>query len=306
MSGKEPHKYLADKFLADGDYVRALETLSKVNVVSDSVSDRIQETLDRLKRMAAREIATGRWTVAEGIFDVVREHQKHLTPAAREECELLVKELNRCRKEEQNNGLLQAAIKLAAQGMHREAREVCFHALLGCDDAHLAGRMRRLLLGLRDPAGRLAYGFDSPLEIRQFCRADAGATIQFVLPAEHFVRGGYAKIALPGTGARVILLDVPGDWSGYTEISFWAQRSGGEGVAFTFSVGDSQNCFYFQAALSETRWTNVKLPLHLFEQMGQPSWDRIAHAAIASADQAPLEMNLDEVRLIERPQVLGR
>ncbi len=301
MNPRDTHKHIADKFLAEGDYVRAIEALSKVNVVSDSVSDRIQETLDRLKKLAAREIATGRWTVAEGIFDVVREHGKLLTPAAREECELLVRELNRCRKEEQNNGLLQAAIKLAAQGMHREAREVCFHAMLGCDDAHLAGRMRRLLMGLRDPAGHLLYGFDCPLEVRQFCRAESGATIGFVLPGEHFVRGGYARVSLPGAGARILLLDVPSDWTSFSEISFWAQRVGGEGAAFTFGVGDSQDFFFFEAALSETRWTQVKLPLGLFEQQGAPGWDRVAHASLASADQLPIELHLDEVRLVEKP-----
>ncbi|MBI2931830.1 MAG: hypothetical protein HYY16_09275 [Planctomycetes bacterium] len=298
------HRRLADKFLAEGDYVRALEALAKAHRVSDSLSERIQETLERLKRLAAREIATGRWTVAEGIFDVVEEHQRLLTPAQREECHLLLKELQRCRKEELNNGLLQAATKLAAQGLHEEAREICFQAMQVCDDAHLAGRVRRLLLGLPDPAGRLVFGFDSSLEIRQFCRADGGATIAFELPGDHFTRGGYARIFLPGPGAKIVMLDVPDNWSLYSEISFWAQRVKGEGAAFTFGVGDPRSYFFFHAALSESRWTHIRLPLALFEEQGRPQWDQVTQVTIGSADNAPLELNIDELRLVDKAQPL--
>lgn len=295
-----PQRHLADKYLAQGDYIRALETLAKLNVVSDSVAGRIQEAVDRMKHLAARELATGHWTVAEGIFGVMQEHEDLLTPAQKAECDLLVNELRRCRREEQSNALLQASLQAAAQGLHRQAREMCFQALQACDDAHLAGRLRRLMIGLRDPRGQLVYGFDSPLEIRQFCHAEGGASIAPVVPAEHFTRGAYARLSLPRAGAKVLLLDVPEDWTIYSGVSFSARHAAGPGAAFTFGVSDGQSHFVFHFGLAEKQWTRVDLPLHLFEKSGAPSWDRVTHAYFLKRDAQPIEFDIDEVRLIEK------
>jgi len=114
------------------------------------------------------------------------------------------------------------------------------------------------------------------------------------------VRGAYAHISFPSAGSCVILVDVPSDWTVYRKVAFWARHAGGPGAAFSLGVGDAENQFTFQAALSESKWTRVNLPLDLFERMGRPSWDRVRYIILSSADRDPLELDIDELRLVER------
>ena len=57
----------ADHFFAEGDYVRALDELGKVESLDPEINQRIHTALGRMKLVAAREFAVGRWSVAEGV-----------------------------------------------------------------------------------------------------------------------------------------------------------------------------------------------------------------------------------------------
>src|SRR5688572_22763558 len=106
----------ADRYFAEGDYLRALDELGKAESVDPEITQRIHAALGRMKLVAAREFAVGRWSVAEGIVDAVNEHDRFLAPAERSECRTLVDAVGRCRsREKQVHGIVQAAAELAAQ-----------------------------------------------------------------------------------------------------------------------------------------------------------------------------------------------
>src|SRR5262245_7801158 len=115
----------ADHYFAEGDYVRALDELGKVQGVDPEISQRIHAALGRMKTVAAREFAVGRWSVAEGIVDAVQENDRFLTPSERAECRGLVDAIRKCRdKERQVHGIVQAAASLAVHKQFAESREV--------------------------------------------------------------------------------------------------------------------------------------------------------------------------------------
>src|SRR5205085_1053457 len=87
----------ADRYLAQGDYVRALDELQRAGPADPAITHRIHTALDRMKLMAAREFAVGRWSVAEGIADAVQEHEQFLSAEEQRECRDLVGEIGRCR-----------------------------------------------------------------------------------------------------------------------------------------------------------------------------------------------------------------
>src|SRR5262249_45370433 len=145
---EEPLKQ-ADRYFAQGDYVRALDELQKGAASDPEIGQRIHSALERMKLIAAREFAVGRWSVAEGIVDAVQEHERFLVPAEREECRKLVQEIGRCRdRERQIHGFVEAAATLAARSQFAQSREVALQAMRTFADPQLVARLRRLLGGL--------------------------------------------------------------------------------------------------------------------------------------------------------------
>jgi len=113
----------ADQFFAKGDYVRALDELGKAAPADPEITQRIHSALERMKLIAAREFAVGRWSVAEGIVDAVQENERFLVPAERAECRALVEAIGRCRdREKQLHGIVQAATALAARSQFAQSR----------------------------------------------------------------------------------------------------------------------------------------------------------------------------------------
>ena len=110
---RNTHLQLADKALAEGDYVRAAEFLEKASPTDPQVQRMLQTSLHRLKIAATREMTAGRWTVAEGIFDVLTGYQHRLSPAQKAEMELLTGELVRLRSMEESDVKIHAATSMA-------------------------------------------------------------------------------------------------------------------------------------------------------------------------------------------------
>jgi hypothetical protein len=300
----------AERLMAEGDYVRAVEELEKASPSDPQVARVIRSALDRMKLIAAREFAVGRWTVAEGIFDAVQEHDQFLSAAGRQECQLLVKEIERCRDREKDvNVVVRAAAYLAAEGRYAQSREVALRVMQNCADLHLVARLRRLLMGLPHPLGRLVYGFDSKLEVEHFTRAGGGARLTPVVDESHQPGGGFAQILFPGTPAagldlpHVALLDPPPDWTDYAELSLLLRLSRGARSRVSVQAGDGTNAWTFELAVSDRFWNQVRLPLAYFQKKGEPRWDAVTTFRIVSAAAEPAELYLDEIRL--KPKAKG-
>lgn len=300
---------LAEKYLAEGDYVQALAELGKAAPLDPQISRVIHQALERMKLIAAREFAVGRWSVAEGIFDAVEEHAQFLSPAERTECKMLVKEIQRCRdSEKQVHGVLQAAAQLAAEGHYPRSREVALRAMRRCDDLHLVARLRRLLMGLPHPLGRLIYGFDSALELEQFVRPTGQASIDPVVDESHEVGGGFAWLRVPERGGGIALLDPPPDWSDSKELSFLVRRNCNvfhptsmARMRLAVWVGELQDAWVYEGAVPDQGWHQFRIPLGDFRARGNPSWGRVTRFSILSDSDGPLDFFIDEIRLKPRP-----
>lgn len=288
----------ADRYLAEGDYVRALDELGKAGRLDPEVSRRIQTALSRMKLVAAREFAVGRWSVAEGIFDAVGEHDRFLSPEERAECRALVDAIRRCRDEGRRlEGLVQAAADLAAQNQFPQSREVALEAMRLCGDPHLVARLRHLLRGLPHPLGRLIYGFDSAPEVERFAHASQGAAIECILNDLHPLGGGFARITLAGPGSRVDLMDPPADWSDGKDLCFVTQLASTVRATLRVSVGDLRNTWTHDVPLIDFYWNPVRLPLEAFRREGTPDWRAITRLSLTLAGPEPAVIHLDEVRL---------
>jgi hypothetical protein len=292
----------ADRYFAEGDYVRALDELRKSGPVDPEITHRIHSALERMKAVAAGEFAVGRWSVAEGIFDAVREHERFLTPAERTECRTLVEAIGRCRdREKLVHGIVQAAAVLAAQDQFAQSREVALQAMRNCTDPHLVARLRRLLQSLPHPLGRLYYGFDSALEVEQFARPHRGAKVEAVINEAHPLGGGFAKISFPSEGSSVSFVDPPPDWSDSKELHFCAQLASKVRASFLVSVGDLRNSWAMDVRMIDPYWNQTRLPFDRFEKRGEPDWRNVTSFSITSLAPGPAEIYLDEIRL--RPKV---
>jgi hypothetical protein len=302
----------ADQFFAQGDYVRALDELRKVAPFDPDINQRIHSALARMKLMAAREFAVGRWSVAEGIVDAVQEHERFLAPGEKAECRQLVEEIGRCRdREKQVHGIVQAAATLAAQNQFPQSREVALLAMRNCRDPQLVARLRKLLGALPHPLGRLLFGFDSPLEIDQFVRAKSGATIEMVLdesgaPTEVLGRnffpsnglgGGFARICFPSKGASLMLMDPPPDWTDYKELGFCVRLASKGRGGFRVAIGDLQSSWTCDVKISDPYWNPRRFPLEQFQKQGSPDWRAVTCFSFTSLSDEPIELWLDEIRL---------
>ena len=294
---RSSHLHLADKALAEGDYVRAVELLEKASPTDPEVQRMLQSSLHKLKVAGAREMTAGRWTVAEGIFDVLTGYQHRLSPAQKAEMELLTGELTRLRGMEESDVQIHAATSMAANGLQAEARHLAYEAMKSCDDAHLVGRMRNLLQGLPHPDGRLLLGFDSPYEVRIFCRVEAGASVAVNTDPKFIHQGCSAHIHLSGVGSKVSLLDVPIDWSGYSELNFWMGSKGRENAEYIIMIGDGKNWFTFYGESSSKNLKQVRLPLDVFCAEGEADWTSIKQLVLTTPGPGPIDFYLDEVRL---------
>ncbi len=294
---RDTHLHLADKALAEGDYVRAIENLEKASPTDPQVQRLLQASLYRLKLAATREMTAGRWTVAEGIFDVLTGFQHRLSPPQKAEMDLLTGELSRLRGMEQSDVKIHAATSMAANGLQAEARHLAYEAMKSCEDAHLVGRMRNLLQGLPHADGRLLLGFDSPYEVRLFCRVEAGASVELNTDPKFVHQGCSALIHLSGVGARVSLLDVPLDWSHYCELNFWMGTRGKKIAEYIFMVGDGKNWFTFFGETSSRKLEQVRLPLEVFRAEGMADWTKINRLVLATPGPGSVDFFLDEVRL---------
>lgn len=299
----------AERFLAEGDYVRALDELRKAAPGDDHLARMIQTAVGRMKLIAAREFVVGRWSVAEGIFDAVRDYHPFLTPEERSECKMLVKEIQRCRDNEKAlHGVFQAAAQFAAEGQFPRSREVALRAMSRCTDLHLVARLRRLLMSLPHPLGKLVYGFDSTLEAQQFARPIGGAEIDTVLDESHELGGGFAWLKFGGRGAGIALLDPPPDWSDYKEISLLVRlnvnvlRPDRVKVKFQLLVGDLNNAYEYEATVSDQGWCQLRIPLAEFRKRGEPKWESVTCLSLMSSADTATEFFLDEIRLKPRRQ----
>ena len=288
----------ADRFFADGDYVRALDELQKIAPFDPDITRRIHSALERMKLVAAREFAVGRWSVAEGIFDAVQENARFLTSTERDECRLLVDEIGRCRDREKSvQAIVQAAAALAAQSQFAQSREVALQGMRSCDDPHLVARLRRLLGGLPHPLGRLLYGFDSALEVEQFVRAKSGATAEMILDESHAMGGGFLRIRFPSKGSGISLLDPPPDWSDDRELGLCVRLESRVRAGFLVMVGDLQNSWSCEMKILDPYWNQRRFPLESFRSQGAANWSGVTCLAIVSLSDEPAELFLDEVRL---------
>ncbi len=288
----------ADRYFAQGDYVRALDELGKAAPSDPEIAQRIHTALERMKLIAAREFAVGRWSVAEGIVDAVQEHERFLTPAERAECRRLVEEIGRCRDRGKHlHGIVQAAAALAAGHQFAQSREVALQAMRDCSDPHLIARFRKLLGALPHPLGRLLYGFDSALEVDQFLRCRSGSTAEMVLDESHAMGGGFARICFPAKGSTVMLLDAPPDWTDYKEIGFYGRLASGPRAGFQIAIGDLQSSWTCEMKILDPYWNSSRFPLDRFEKQGAPDWAAVTCFGISSLSDEPVELWLDEVRL---------
>lgn len=294
---RNTHLQLADKALAEGDYVRAIENLEKASPTDPEVKRLLQSSLHRLKLAGTREMTAGRWTVAEGIFDVLSGYQHRLSPAQKSEVDLLTGELTRLRGMEESDVMIHAATSMAANGLQAEASHLAYEAMKSCDDPHLVGRMRNLLQGLPHPDGRLLLGFDSPYEVRLFCKVEAGASVEVNTDPDFIQQGCSALIRLSGVGARVRLLDVPLDWTGYSELNFWMSVRGRIPAEYIIMVGDGKEWFTFYGETSSPRLEQVRIPLDIFRAEGLADWTKISQLVLATPGPGSIEFHLDEVRL---------
>jgi len=302
----EKHIREADHYLAQGDYVRALDELRKAGPLDPEVTGRIRTALGRLQMVAAREFTVGRWSVAEGIFDAVGEHDRYLSDAERLECRHLVAEIRRCRDAGREiQAVIETAAELAAGNQFAQSREIALQALAGCTDPPLVARLRHLLKSLPHPLGRLAYGFDSPVEVEQFVRANDGVDVEVVLNDRHPLGGGFAKITFRSAGARVDFMDPPPDWSDGKDLVFMAQLASKTRTVLQVSVGDLRNSWRRDVPLSDFYWNPHRLSFDSFEKQGEPDWRSVTRFSITSLVPGPTTIHLDEIRI--RPAApLGR
>jgi hypothetical protein len=296
----------ADRYLAQGDYVRALDELRKAGPADPEVTGRIRTALGRLRMVAAREFAVGRWSVAEGIFDAVGEHDRYLSNAERLECRNLVADIRRCRNEGREiQAVIETAAELAAGNQFAQSREIALQALAGCTDPHLVARLRHLLKSLPHPMGHLVYGFDSPVEVERFVWGHEGAHVEVILNESHPLGGGFARITFPSPGSRVDLMDPPPDWGDGKELAFMAQLASKTRAAFRVSVGDLQNAWTRDLTLIDFYWNPQRLAFESFEKRGEPDWRAVTRFSITSLNPEPTTIHVDEVRI--RPAApLGR
>ncbi|HVE40264.1 MAG TPA: hypothetical protein VNM14_10275 [Planctomycetota bacterium] len=292
----------ADQYLAQGDYVRALDELRKAGPVDPEVARRIHTALGRLKLVAAREFAVGRWSVAEGIFDAVSEHEQFLSDAERVECRNIVKDIERCRDEGRYvHVLIQAAAQLASENRYAQSREIALEAMRGCSDPHQVARLRHLLRSLPNPLGRLLYGFDSAVEVDQFVRTHAGARAEVVLNESHPLGGGFARMVFPSQGSRIDLMDPPTDWSDGKDLGFMVQLASKTRSTFRLTVGDLRNSWATDLSLMDFYWNQKRLTFDQFQKKGEPDWRAVTVFSITSLTPAPTAIHLDEVRLRGAP-----
>jgi hypothetical protein len=209
-------------------------------------------------------------------------------------------EIHRLRDVERNDALVRTATSLAAHGRHAEARHLALSALRTCEDLHLAARMRCLLHGLPHPDGRLLFGFDSALEIRQFCRVEGGADIEIFPDLFSDREGAAARIRLPGAGALVRLLEIPQDWSDYAEINFWIKPHLRPHSGYAILIGDGQAWFRYAGDAGSGRWNQVRVPLDRFAQESGADWKNVTRMAFAPRIDGSAEFLLDEIRLKPR------
>jgi hypothetical protein len=295
----------ADRYFAEGDYVRALDELGRAGSVDPEITQRIHTALGRMKLVAAREFAVGRWSVAEGIVDAVNEHDRFLSPAERSECKTLVDAIGRCRdRGKQLAGIVQAAALLASQNQFAESREIALQAMRTCADAHIVARLRHLLRGLPHPLGRLQYGFDSVIEVEQFVRPHKGARVEAMLNESHPLGGGFAKIVLPGQGSSVAFMDPPTDWSDCKELGFTARLASATRSTLLVSVGDLRNSWVAEVKLMDPYWNPVRLTFDKFQKRGEPDWRSVTVFTLALQSAAAAELWLDEIRLRPRQAAL--
>ena len=291
----------ADRYFAEGDYVRALDELGKAPTGDPEITQRIHTALGRLKLVAAREFAVGRWSVAEGIVDAVNEHDRFLSPAERTECRTLVDAIGRCRdREKLVHGIVQAAATLAAQNQFAQSREVALQAMKTCTDPHIVARMRHLLRSLPHPLGQLLYGFDSTIEVEQFMRPQRNARVEAMLNESHPLGGGFAKIEFPVPGSSVALMDPPTDWSDCKELGFTARLASSTRATFSIAVGDLRNSWAAEAKLMDPYWNPVRLSFEKFVKRGEPDWRSVTTFTITLTSSTPAELWIDEVRLKSR------
>lgn len=287
----------AEQHLAAGRYAEALSQLQGANPLDPEAARIIREAADRMKAAADREFAGGRWTVAEGLVDAVREHVQVLSPEQREECDALLARVRSYRgRTVQADILLQGAVELAAQCRYRESREVALRILAGCDDAALVTRLRRLLMGLPHPLGGLAYGFDCMAEVVQFTETLGGAVLESVIRDDHPPGGGYARVVLP-QGAAVVLRDAPRDWSAYREISFLVAESEWGPSRFVLRIGAPPDSWTLKVRVDSELWDLRRVKLAEFEKEGNPRWDAVTRVAIESCLPKSVEFLLDEIRI---------
>jgi hypothetical protein len=288
----------ADRYLAEGDYVRALDELRKAGPADPEISRRIHTALGRLKLVAAREFAVGRWSVAEGIFDAVGEHDQFLSDVERQECRNLVSEIKRCRDQGKYvDVLIEAAAQLAAENQFAQSREIALQAMRGCVDPHLVARLRHLLRSLPHPLGRLLYGFDSASEVEHFVRPHGGAQAEVVFNESHPLGGGFARLVFPAQYTRVDFMDPPPDWSDAKELNFTAQLASKTRSSFRITVGDLRSTWTSDLHLIDFYWNQKRLGLDSFSKNGEPDWRRITQFSIISLSPTPSALHLDEVRL---------
>ena len=294
----------ADRYFAEGDYVRALDELGKAPTGDPEITQRIHTALGRLKLVAAREFAVGRWSVAEGIVDAVNEHDRFLSPAERTECRTLVDAIGRCRdREKQVHGIVQAAATLASQNQFAQSREVALQAMKTCTDAHIVARLRHLLRSLPHPLGQLLYGFDSTIEVEQFVRPQKNCRVEAMLNESHPLGGGFAKIEFPGPGSSVAFMDPPPDWTDCKELGFTARLASATRSTFSIAVGDLRNFWVTEAKLMDPYWNPIRLSFDRFTKRGEPDWSAITTFTITLASSAPAELWIDEIRLRSRQAV---
>jgi hypothetical protein len=291
----------ADHYFAEGDYIRALDELGKVRGLDPEIDQRIHTALGRMKLVAAREFAVGRWSVAEGIVDAVQDHDRFLSANERAECRTLVEAIRECRDQErQVAGIVQAAAALAAQNQFAQSREVALQALRDCADPRLVARLRLLLRGLPHPLGRLLYGFDSAVETNQFVRPHGGARVEPVLNEGHPLGGGFASVTFPGKGSRVDFMDPPYDWSDSKELGFTARLATNVRTTLQVIVGDLRNAWTIDIKLIDPYWNPTRLSFDKFVRVGEPDWRAVTRFSIASLGPEPAVIYLDEIRLKPR------
>jgi len=291
----------ADHYFAEGDYIRALDELGKVAGVDPEINQRIHTALGRMKLVAAREFAVGRWSVAEGIVDAVQENDRFLTANEKAECRTLVDAIRKCRdKERQVHGIVQAAAALAAQNQFAQSREVVLQAMRDCTDARLVARLRLLLRGLPHPLGRLLYGFDSSIETNQFVRPHGGAHVEPMFNEEHPLGGGFASVTFPSKGARIDFLDAPYDWADNKELGFMIRLASSYRTTLQVLVGDLQNAWTIEVKLIDPYWNPVRLSFDRFTPVGRPDWRAVTRFSIQSLGSEPAEIYLDDIRLKPR------